>query len=51
MSNVLYNGNDKKAYAMTKIKEYMNKYDYERYEPMISMTIDFIKYLSSIKTY
>ena len=43
------NGNDKKAYVMTKIKEYMNKDDYERYEPMISLTIDFIKYLSSNK--
>ena len=35
------NGNDKKTYVMTKIKEYMNKDDYDKYEPMISLIIDF----------
>ena len=34
---------------MTKLKEYMNKDDYERYEPMISLMIDFIKYLATNK--
>ena len=46
---VITGGISKKEYAMTKLKEYMNKDDYERYEPMISLTIDFIKYLSSNK--
>ena len=43
------NGNDKKAYVMTKIKEYMNKDDYDKYEPMISLIIDFLKYLATNK--
>ena len=43
------NGNDKKAYVMTKIKEYMNKDYYDKYEPMISLIIDFIKYLATNK--
>ena len=34
---------------MTKLKEYMNKDDYERYEPMISLIIDFIKYIATNK--
>ena len=46
---VITGGISKKEYVMTKLKEYMNKDDYERYEPMISLTIDFIKYLSSNK--
>ena len=52
MSNAqkkLINGNDKKAYVMTKIKEYMNKDDYDKYEPMISLIIDFLKYLATNK--
>ena len=39
----------KQKNVMTKIKEYMNKDDYEKYEPMISLIIDFIKTLSKNK--
>ena len=46
---IITGGEDKKIYVMTKIKEYMNKDDYERYEPMISLIIDFIKYLATNK--
>ncbi len=52
MSNaqeVITGGGDKKEYVMNKIKQYMNKDDYERYEPMISLTIDFIKNLAKNK--
>jgi hypothetical protein len=52
MSNaqeVITGGISKKEYVMNKIKQYMNIDDYERFEPMISLTIDFIKYLSSNK--
>ena len=52
MSNaqeVITGGEDKKEYVMKKIKQYMNKDDYERYEPMISLTIDFIKNLAKNK--
>ena len=42
-------GDSKKEYVMTKLKEYMNKDDYERYEPMISLIIDFIKYIATNK--
>ena len=42
-------GDSKKEYVMAKLKEYMNKDDYERYEPMISLIIDFIKTLSKNK--
>ena len=42
-------GDSKKEYVMTKLKEYMNKDDYDRYEPMISLIIDFIKTLSKNK--
>ena len=42
-------GENKKQYVMQKIKEHMNKDDYERYEPMISLSIDFIIYLSTNK--
>ena len=31
----MINGNDKKKYVMKKLKEYMDKETYERYEPMI----------------
>ena len=44
---IITGGDSKKEYVMTKLKEYMNRDDYERYEPMISLTIDFIKYLST----
>ena len=52
MSNaqeVITGGISKKEYVMNKIKQYMNKDDYERYEPMISLIIDFIKTLSKNK--
>ena len=52
MSNaqeVITGGISKKEYVMNKIKQYMNKDDYERYEPMISLMIDFIKTLSKNK--
>ena len=41
----MINGNNKKEYVMKKLKEYMDKETYERYEPMISLTIDFIKHI------
>ena len=47
--DVITGGASKKEYVMNKLKENMTKEDYERYEPMISLTIDFIKYLSSNK--
>ena len=46
---VITGGASKKEYVMNKLKEFLNKDEYERYEPMISLTIDFIKYLSSNK--
>ena len=46
---VIIGGDSKKEYVMTKLKEYMNKDDYERYEPIISLIIDFIKYLATNK--
>ena len=46
---VIIGGDSKKEYVMTKLKEYTNKDDYARYEPMLSLTIDFIKYLSTNK--
>ena len=46
---VIIGGDSKKEYVMTKLKEYMNKDDYERYEPMISLIIDFIKYIATNK--
>ena len=46
---IITGGNSKKEYVMTKLKEYMNKDDYERYEPMISLIIDFIKYIATNK--
>ena len=46
---VIIGGDSKKEYVMTKLKEYMNKDDYERYEPIISLIIDFIKTLSKNK--
>ena len=46
---IITGGEDKKIYVMTKIKEYMNKVVYEKYEPMISLIIDFIKTLSKNK--
>ena len=41
----LINGDNKKQYVMKKLREYMDKETYERYEPMISLTIDFIKHI------
>ena len=38
---IMINGDNKKEYVMKKLKEYMDKETYERYEPMISLTIDF----------
>ena len=46
---IITGGESKKEYVMTKLKEYMNKDDYERYEPMISLIIDFIKYIATNK--
>ena len=46
---IITGGESKKEYVMNKLKEDMNKDDYERYEPMLSLTIDFIKYLSTNK--
>ena len=46
---VIIGGENKKQYVMQKIKEHMNKDDSEIYEPMISLSIDFIKYLSTNK--
>ena len=46
---IITGGEDKKTYVMNKLKEYMNKDDYEKYEPMISLIIDFIKTLSKNK--
>jgi len=52
MSNaqdVITGGQDKKLYVMKKLKEYMTPNDYIRYEPIISMTIDFIKTVAKNK--
>ena len=46
---IITGGEDKKIYVMNNLKEYMNKDDYEKYEPMISLIIDFIKTLSKNK--
>ena len=45
----MINGSNKKEYVMRKLKEYMDKETYERYEPMISLTIDFIKHIAKNK--
>ena len=42
---ILNNGNNKKEYVMKKLRENLDKETYERYEPMISLTIDFIKHI------
>lgn len=42
-------GIDKKTYVMSRLKDFMDKEDYDRYEPMIGLIIDFIKYLSTHK--
>lgn len=52
MSNaqdVITGGEDKKNYVMQKLKQYMTPQDYIRYEPIISLTIDFIKTLAKNK--
>ena len=52
MSNaqdVITGGEDKKNYVMQKLKQYMTPQDYIRYEPMISLIIDFIKTLAKNK--
>ena len=46
---IITGGEDKKIYVMNKSKEYMDKDDYEKYEPMMSLIIDFIKYLATNK--
>ena len=46
---ILINGNNKKDYVMKKLRENLDKETYERYEPMISLTIDFIKHISKNK--
>ena len=46
---ILNNGNNKKEYVMKKLRENLDKETYERYEPMISLTIDFIKHISKNK--
>ena len=45
----MINGDNKKNYVMKKLREYMDKETYERYEPMISLTIDFIKHIAKNK--
>ena len=45
----MINGDNKKQYVMKKLQEYMDKETYERYEPMISLTIDFIKHIAKNK--
>lgn len=45
----MINGDNKKEYVMKKLREYMDKETYERYEPMISLTIDFIKHIAKNK--
>ena len=45
----IINGTNKKEYGMKKLKEYMGKETFERYEPMISLSIDFIKHISKNK--
>lgn len=42
-------GASKKVYVMDKLKQYLDSETYQRYEPLISMTIDFIKYISTNK--
>jgi hypothetical protein len=52
MSNaqdIITRGEDKKEYVMNKIKQYMTPQDYIRYEPFISLIIDFIKTLAKNK--
>ena len=44
---IITGGEDKKIYVMNKLKEYTD--DYKKYEPMISLIIDFIKTLSKNK--
>lgn len=46
---ILNNGNNKKDYVMKKLRENLDKETYERYEPLISLTIDFIKHISKNK--
>ena len=46
---VITGGEDKKNYVMQKLKEYMTPQDYIRYEPFISLIIDFIKTLAKNK--
>jgi hypothetical protein len=47
--DVFTGGEDKKNYVMKKLKEYMTPQDYIRYEPIISLIIDFIKTLAKNK--
>lgn len=47
--DVITGGEDKKKYVMQKLKQYMTPQDYIRYEPIISLIIDFIKTLAKNK--
>lgn len=47
--DVITGGEDKKNYVMQKLKQYMTPQDYIRYEPIIFITIDFIKTLAKNK--
>ena len=46
---IITGGEDKKIYVMNKLKEHMDKETYNKYEPMMSLIIDFIKYLATNK--
>lgn len=46
---VITGGISKKEYVMNKIKEHMDKETYDKYETIISLIIDFIKYLAKNK--
>ena len=43
------NGGDKKDFVLRKMKEYLGDVSYARYQPLISLTIDFIKKVSMNK--
>jgi hypothetical protein len=43
------NGEDKKKYVLENIKKILDIETYEKYEPLISLIIDFIKYVATNK--
>ena len=43
-------GFDKKAYVMNKLKSHFGQNIFDRYEPLISVTIDFIKTVAKNKS-